>query len=129
MVLPSIAITRRWSTTLVRVHIHAPWTASSLAASRRPNARRIADFEGRLPWRKLGAARRSASASPTHCPIAANDRAPDTTAASAIASSAHEIGAAGGVTSRRITRTGRGYGWHQSDKCFIMLYRRERGAA
>jgi len=46
-VLPSIAITRRWSTKWVRVHRNAPITRSRTSASTRANARRIADSLGR----------------------------------------------------------------------------------
>src|SRR5680860_602777 len=85
MVLPSIAMTRRWSTMWVRVHIQAERIASSLAASSGAKARRIAVSDGPRLRPEPSAARRSGSASATHCPIAANDFAPVSTAATATA--------------------------------------------
>jgi hypothetical protein len=81
MLLPSRAITLRWPTTPVRVHSQAPRTESNTVASRRLKVRRIADSDGTHGPVDPNAARRSSSASATHCPIAANDRAPAATAA------------------------------------------------
>jgi len=83
-VLPSRAMTRRPPTTWVRVQQNAPMTVSRMSASTRVNTRRIADSLGRVA---PSSASSSAGVSPTHSPIAANERAPASTAANPTASS------------------------------------------
>jgi hypothetical protein len=83
-VLPSRAITRRPCTTSLRVHSHAPSTWSSRSASSRANSLRRVDSSGAAasPIRTRSSPGRSAA----HSPIAANERAPATTAVTATAS-------------------------------------------
>jgi hypothetical protein len=79
-VLPSTATTNRPVTWADRVHNQAPRTLSSLSASTATNARRNVDSSA-APRAAPSVARASPPASAAHCPIAANDRDPATTAA------------------------------------------------
>ena len=84
-VLPSKAITRRPLIVLVRNHIHAPISSSSLSGARRCRQRRIVDSDGTAPPTPSRAST-SGAASAAHSAIATNDCAPASVAPSATAS-------------------------------------------
>jgi len=85
IVLPSIAMTRRWSITALRVHTNAPISWSRTWPSTLVSTRLIVDSLGRSEPAAPSCFMTSWPWSATHSPIVVNERAPASTAAAVMA--------------------------------------------